>query len=282
MLITAGFALGEEPFADLHVHFNWDQKELIGAAEIVTKLRHANVDFAVVAGTPSALALELAEAGNGLVIPIFSPYVHEMGRQDWYLRAEIVSLANDGLASGRYRGIGEVHLMRGFPPRADNPVLHGLLRSANRHGVPFLLHVDAGNEQPVVDICRRYPDLRLVFVHAGGHLTPAHIRRVIETCDHVTIEFSARDPWRYGGLTDTNGKLLPGWRALVLDHPDRFVTGTDPVWKVTRTQTWDQPDEGWDHFEQLLDYHRHWIDDLPAEVARKVRLDNGRRLFGMD
>lgn len=279
-LAWTGLATANEPFADIHVHFNWDQKEIVAASEIVARLRRNHVDFVVVAATPSTLALELAEAGGDLVIPIFSPYTHEMGRQDWYLDPDILRQAEQGLSSGHYRGIGEVHLMRGFLPRSDNPVFDGLLRLADRHEVPLLLHIDAGNEQPFIEVCRRYPGLKLLFAHAGGNLRPDHIRRVLESCGQAMIEFSARDPWRYGGLTGSDGKLLPGWRKLVLDYPDRFVTGTDPVWKVTRTQTWDQPDDGWDYFEQLLEYHRYWLKDLPAEVERMVRLDNGRRLFG--
>ena len=57
------------------------------------------------------------------------------------------------------------------------------------------------------------------------------------------IELSARDPWRYGGLTDDDGLLLPAWRELIIEYPHRFLVGTDPVWKVTRTQTWDQTDD---------------------------------------
>lgn len=275
-------ARAAEPFADVHIHFNWDQKEIIDAGEIVARLRGANVAFAVVSGTPSTLALELAQAGGDLLIPIFSPYTHELGRRDWYLDPGIVQQAETGLRSGRYRGIGEVHLMRGFPPRSDNPVFQGLLQLAERHAVPLLLHIDGGNEMAFVEICRQYPGLKLIFAHAGGNLDAAHIRRVLGSCEKVMIEFSARDPWRYGGLTASDGHLLPQWRELVIDYPDRFMTGTDPVWKVTRTQTWDQPDEGWDHFGRLMDYHRRWIGELPDEVARKIRLDNARRFFGVD
>jgi predicted TIM-barrel fold metal-dependent hydrolase len=144
-----------------------------------------------------------------------------------------------------------------------------------------LIHVDAGNEQKFVDICRQYPALKLIFAHAGGNLYASHIRRVIEQCDEVMIEFSARDPWRYGGLTGADDLLLPAWHELVLEYPERFLVGTDPVWKVTRTQTWDQPDDGWDHFEQLLAYHRHWIAALPPAVQRRIALDNARQLFGI-
>ena len=71
------------------------------------------------------------------------------------------------------------------------------------------------------------------------------------------------------------------WRELVIERPQRFLVGTDPVWKVTRTQSWDQADDGWDYFEQLLDYHRNWMAALPPAVQQQLRLDNARRLFNI-
>ena len=285
LLMLCAFAppgLARAPFADVHVHYNWDQKELVGADEIVAKMRAAGIAFAVVASTPSSLALEMKRAGGDLVIPFFSPYTHALGRQDWYLRDDTVALAEAGLREGLYRGIGEVHFMVGFRPLADNAVFRQLVELAGRYRVPMLVHVDAGNERKFTSICRASPAVRFIFAHAGGNLLPRHIRRVIELCDNVTIEFSARDPWRYGGLAGDDGRLLPEWRELVVDFPERFVTGTDPVWKVTRTQTWDQADEGWDYFEQLIGWHRTWLAGLPEDVRRKVSVENARRLFARD
>ena len=65
----------------------------VDAAAIVDKLEAADVEFAVVAGTPSELALELARASNGRVIPLFSPYTHELGRRDWYLDPRVAAMA---------------------------------------------------------------------------------------------------------------------------------------------------------------------------------------------
>ena len=271
----------QQPFADVHVHFNWDQKELISARQVVAKLKRANIAFAVVTATPSELALEMKKEGGDLIIPFFSPYIHAQGKQDWYLHERTLQLAEEGLRSGQYRGIGEVHFMAGFRPKIDNPIFVRLLVLARQYSVPVLIHVDAGSEQKFVDICRQNPALKLIFAHAGGNLHASHIRRVIEQCDQVMIEFSARDPWRYGGLTGDDDLLLPAWRELVLEYPERFLVGTDPVWKVTRTQTWDQADDGWDYFEQLLAYHRHWIAALPPAVQRKLSLDNARQLFGI-
>jgi hypothetical protein len=64
-----------------------------------------------------------------------------------------------------------------------------------------------------------------------------------------------------------------------MDYPQRFVTGTDPVWRVTRTQSWDEADDGWDHFEKLIAFHRHWISGLPPDVGSLLRLENARRFL---
>lgn len=282
ILVWSGAAITAQPFADVHVHFNWDQRELIDAESIVEKLAAAGVEFAVVAGTPSALALELARAADGRVIPLFSPYIHELGRRDWHLDPRVVARAEAGLSSGDYHGIGEIHFMAGFPPRAQNPVFVQLMALAGEYRVPVLIHIDSGNEAAFLEICHRYPSLDLLFAHAGGNLQAIHIRRIIEACPNVWIEFSARDPWRYGGLAGDDGHLLSAWRALVLEYPDRFVTGTDPVWRVTRTQSWDLADDGWDYFEQLIAWHRAWLADLPADVRRKISVENARRLFRRD
>ena len=269
----------QQSFADVHVHYNWDQKELISAEAIVEKLKKASVEFAVVASTPSDLALELKQVGGDLIVPIFSPYTHELGRQDWYLDDRTLRQAERGLRNGQYQGIGEVHFMVGFRPLASNVIFLKLLQLARKYEVPVLIHVDAGNENMFLDICLQDPELKLIFAHAGGNLAARHIRQVVERCDNVMVEFSARDPWRYGGLTGDDNRLLQDWRELVVEYPERFMIGTDPVWKVTRTQTWDQADEGWDYFEQLLAYHRNWVGELPPSVQRKIYLDNARRLF---
>ena len=266
-------------FIDAHIHFNWDQKEVIDAASVVARLRRAQVSYAVVSATPSKLALELKQAGGDMIVPLFSPYTHEMGRQDWYRDPEVVKVAENGLRSGLYRGIGEVHFMSGFRPRTDNPVFVQLVKLAQRFRVPMLIHIDSANAQMFLDLCRRYPDQTFVFAHAGGNLAPRHIRPIVETCDNAFIEFSARDPWRFGGLTDDSRQLLPGWRELVVAFPRRFMTGTDPVWKVTRTQTWDLADDGWDYFERLIEYHRDWLDELPADVRHRVAFENARQVY---
>ena len=267
------------PFADAHIHYNWDQAEIISAQAVVEKLKREKVGLALVSSTPSHLALELRDAGGDWIIPFFSPYTHELGRRDWYLDKTVVNKAAEGLDQGLYFGIGEIHFMAGFLPGPDNGVFLQLMDLARQHQVPALIHVDAADETFFLGICKAHPEVKIIFAHAGGSLKAHHIRSVLEQCPNVTVDFAARDDWRYGGLTDAKGLLLPAWKKLVLDFPDRFITGTDPVWRVTRTQSWDEPDDGWDHYEQLYRYHQTWLNALPDDVHKKIAWENVRQLL---
>ena len=85
---------GDRPaMVDIHIHYNWDQQELIDAVDVVSRLKHGNVEYAIVSGTPSHLALTLKEAGGQMIIPFFSPYTHELGKQDWFMDAMTVAQA---------------------------------------------------------------------------------------------------------------------------------------------------------------------------------------------
>ena len=268
-------------FADAHIHYNADQAEIITAQAVVEKLNQKKVGLALVSSTPTHLALDLREAGGDWIIPFFSPYTHELGRRDWYLDKTVIQKAAQGLDQGLYFGIGEIHFMSGFLPRPDNAIFLQLMELAKQHRVPALIHVDAADETYFLGICKAHPEVKIIFAHAGGNLKARHIRSVLQQCPNVWVDFAARDDWRYGGLTDVEGILLPAWKKLVLDFPNRFITGTDPVWRVTRTQSWDEPDDGWDHYDELYQYHQAWLNDLPSEVHKKIAWENARQLLSL-
>jgi hypothetical protein len=265
------------PFADIHIHFNWDQKEIISAMEVVQRLQAQNVRLTIVSSTPSELALELHQTGGDWIVPFFSPYITPASRRNWYLDSSVLIQARAGLTGKQYYGIGELHLMAGFPPRRDNPIVSGLMELAKEFNVPVLIHVDAADPEYMAAICRKYSTVRFLLAHAGGIYSSDHIATLLKQCDNLWVELSARDPWRYGGITDEQGALLADWLNLLLRFPDRFMTGSDPVWNVRRTQRWDEPDEGWDHFNELLNFHRRWLQGLPPDIAEKIRYTNARR-----
>lgn len=267
------------PFADIHLHFNWDQEEIIDAASVIKRLQKENIVLGVVSSVPTDFALKLREAGGDWIIPLFSPYITPPHRQSWFLDEEVVKLAERGLASEKYLGIGELHLWSGLPPRTSNKVLLALFELAKKYDVPFLLHTETSDEKYMTAICQQHPEVRILWAHAGGILKPGQVEKVMNDCPNLWVELSARDPWRYSTLTNEQGIFPDEWRRLVVKFPDRFMTGSDPVWSVTKTQRWDEPDEGWDHLPKLIAFHRQWLSTLPAGVEEKVRLTNAMAFF---
>ena len=261
------------------MHFNWDQKEIISAQEVVKRLKANNVTIAAVSSTPTHLALELAEAGGPWIQAFFSPYLSFSHRDKWYTDETVISEAEKGLASGQYTGIGELHISSDFGPRQDNKILRGLLVLAEKYQVPFLIHTEAASHLFLAPICQNFPRVRFLWAHAGGRLEAASIDALMQQCPNVWAEVSVRDPWRYNSLVDDKGQLLTGWRDLFIKYQDRFMTGTDPVWNVTRGQRWAQADDGWDYYDQLVEFHRNWLKQLPNDVEVKIRLSNAMLLL---
>ena len=270
------------PYADVHVHYNWNQAETLGPEEAVARLRAAGAVLAVAASSPPELALRLADAGRGWVLALWSPYIDPVRRHAWHRVPGVLEAARAALASGRYAGIGEVHVVSGLGPRRDDPVLEGLLSLAARRGVPFLIHTEASDYRYFLPLCRKWSRVRFLWAHAGGILPPAQVARLLEACPNVWAELSARDPWHYGGLVGPDGALRPGWRRVLLRFPDRFMIGSDPVYPGYQIHHWDRPDTGWDLLARIMRFHRRWLRGLPAEVARRVRLANALAFFGVE
>lgn len=271
------------PLADVHTHYKWSQAEQIGPAQVIDTLQAQDVDLAVVIGTPPEYALRLAALDPGRIVPVFGPYHATRRWSNWFKDPALVNDARTALASGRYRGIGELHLIGGFAPAMrDNEVLHGLVQLGIEFQVPLLIHTEYSSAAPFQELCQAYPDAILVWAHAGAILRPPAVRAVLEACPSVVAELSARDPWRFvnNPIADPRtGRLLPEWERLLMDYPQRFMVGSDPVWPVDQLDAWDQPDTGWQELPRFLDFHRRWLAFLPSPARELIGQGNARRLF---
>jgi len=284
---TGGGCRAEEggaraPVVDAHLHYKSNQAEVTSRQEALAVLRANGVEQAVVIGTPPELALKLYELAPGLILPIYGPYTRPGQWYAWQHRPELVDEVRKGIQEGPYRGIGELHLIGGFALRwRENAVLKGLLAIGGAYDVPVLLHMEFSKAEPTLSLCRGNPGNRLVLAHAGAPLPVEEVRRVLETCPNVWVDLAARDPRRYvrNPIADAQGRLLPEWEGLVRTHPTRFVVGSDAVWPVEHLDAWDEPDTGWEHLGEFLDFHRRWASFLPPEIAVRVLRDNALELF---
>jgi hypothetical protein len=281
LAITVVAAESNPPIADVHVHYNWSQAEIISPGEVVKRLDANNIEFTVVSSSPPELALDLAAAGKGRVIPLFQPYLDAEGRYFWFHDKRVLPLARAGLASGQYKGIGELHLIAGIGPNRDNLVLNGLIQLAEQYDVPVLVHTETSDHRFFLPLCLKYPAVRFQWAHAGGLLGPDQVGALLAACENVWVDFSARDPMKYirSQIVDKDGYLLPGWLALIKRYPDRFMIGSDPVWPIENRNPWDEADTGWDRLDELIQFHQHWLAKLPPDLAQKLRVENARRFY---
>jgi predicted TIM-barrel fold metal-dependent hydrolase len=269
------------PIADVHVHFKWSQLEVTTAEQALAILDENNVQLAVVIGTPAELALQLAALRPDTILPVWSPYRAGRDWASWAHDPAVTDRARSALASHRYKGIGELHLIGGFAPKPDAVVIQGLLDLAAQYDVPVLLHTEFSRADYLLRLCEAHTETRILWAHAGAILDPTEVDRVLRACPNVWTELSARDPWRFvnNPITDAHGKLLPDWKVLIERWPDRFMVGSDPVWPVDQLDQWDKADTGWQEYSRFINFHQHWLSDIDPGIAKKIRLGNANRFF---
>jgi hypothetical protein len=202
--------------------------------------------------------------------------------------------------------LAEHHVYEAAP--ADHPLFLLLADLAARHGVPIDLHMEALLEDTptpanLARACDENPSVlpatipaferllannrqaRIVWQHIGwdntGELTADLVRRLFEDHPNLYVGLKIEDrPFQVGGggpmpnrLVDGNGQLLPEWRQLIEDYPERFVMGADEfigpsgraaIGIPTFSQTW------------------AIIDQLPPDLARQVGHDNVVRIYNLD
>ncbi len=282
-LLCLAQSLVAQPVADMHLHYKWSQRELTTPADAIAMLDQQHIVMGVVIGTPAELALQLHSLAPGRIVPLFSPYREGGDWHRWARDETTVTRARAALASGRYRGIGELHVIGGFtPPLEKAMVLQQLLKLAAEFDVPVMIHTEFSRPDFMLKLCRQFPDTRILWAHSGAVLAPAAVDRVLANCGNVWGGLGARDPWRFvnNPLTDEDGLLLPEWKALLLKYPQRFMAGSDPVWPVEQLDSWDEDDSGWQELPRFWGFHRRWLAQLPQAVARQIGCSNAVALFG--
>ena len=275
--------LAQAPVADMHLHYKWTQQEVTSPADAMAILDQENIVMGVVIGTPAELALALQSQAAERIVPIFSPYREGGDWHRWAYDDTTITRARTALASGQYRGIGELHVIGGFAPTLEKAVvLQQLLALAAEFDVPVMIHTEFSRADFMLNVCQQFPATRIVWAHSGALLPPEAVDRVLARCGNVWGGLGARDPWRFvnNPLTTEDGTLLPEWKALLLKYPARFMVGSDPVWPVDQLDRWDEADSGWQELGRFWSFHRSWLAQLPPVVARKIGCQNAVALFG--
>ncbi len=142
------------------------------------------------------------------------------------------------LATGRYKGIGEISVVHdatpGFPATdfdLAGPVMRGIMDLARKHRVPVMLHCERSRIEALSRLLEAYPEVAVIWAH-GGYTQVDEARRMLARHPNLYYELSARTWPRHPRsaeypIVGEGGVVAAGWLALVESMPRRFLVGTD-------------------------------------------------------
>jgi hypothetical protein len=246
------------PVFDAHIHYSQADWSVYTPEAILSVLDRAGVRWAAVSSTPDEGTLRLHAKSPERVVPVLRPYRTRDDMGTWTTDASLVPYVTERLARGIYRGIGEFHLSAA---QAGDPVVQAFAGLAERRNLFLYAHTDAAGIEALV---RRYPRARWLWAHAGLGEPFEAVRRVMESHPGLRAELSLKSEVAAAGRID------PRWHALFLQHPDRFLVGTD-TWVTSQ----------WDRFAAIQADLQGWLAQLPRDLAERLAFRNAKAFMGL-
>ncbi len=274
-LVAAGAVQAQSyggPIFDAHLHYNdeaWMSAHPIDDA--LGRMQRSGVRAIIANSRPNdgtkslAAAREKTAAAGVTVVPFIRLYRNRDDYSNWFrdesIHEMVLKELAAGTAAGPYRGLGEFHLYDSA--NANGPVAKKLMQLAEAKDLAVLAHVD----DTAIDLLMAHaPNARLIWAHTGiGGAPASRVRALLAKYPKLMGELSYRP-----GLTDGSGGLSAEWKALLSEHSERFLVGSD-TWINAR----------WAGYEGLMNDARRWLADLPEPAARRIAWENGAGLFGL-
>lgn len=263
------------PLFDAHLHYNDEAQAAHPVPDVLQRMKSSGVK-AIVAnsrpndGTKSLAAAKQQTAAAGVsVVPFIRLYRNRADYSGWFNDESIYDMVLAELAkgtqAGAYKGIGEFHLYDSA--NANGAVAKKLMALAEDKNLAVLAHVDdLAIDLLMANTPSKGAKTKLIWAHTGiGGASVARVRELMRKYPLLVGELSYRP-----GLTCSDGKLCPEWRALFLEMPTRFVIGSD---------TW--VNQRWQYYEELMKGYRAWLGELPPEAAQQIAWGNAAALFGL-
>jgi predicted TIM-barrel fold metal-dependent hydrolase len=240
------------PIFDAHLHYSHDAWDVVSVQDAIAIMRKAGVKRALISSSGDDGQQRLYAAAPDLVLPELRPYRTRGEIGTWVRDETLIPYLEDRLKKYKYVAIGEFHL---YGADADLPVVRRMVELARKYRLFLHAHSDV---DAVERLFRQWPQARILWAHAGFE-RPERVAEMLRKHRNLWCDLAFR--------TDHAGD--PGWRAVFLQHPDRFMVGTD-----TYTP------ERWHYIPEHAEWSRRWLADLPREVGERIAWKNGEAVFG--
>ncbi|HXP76061.1 MAG TPA: amidohydrolase family protein [Stellaceae bacterium] len=284
------------PIFDANVQaWNLDLDGLIPSLAAAGVKRIALFANSKAGGTETVDAVEAAARDHPGLITLGAPKIGFIKGGD--LPGDFVSETLSGIASGRYRFIGEILYTHGDKPDHPptrmgevyvDPLAAGtsrLLAGLKGRDVPLLTHWEAWaweRDRPRFDrLYASWPAQRFVLPSLA-YGSPDKADAILSAHPNVSGIISRLVDGRYKlvdpakqaklgpPMTDACGVLLPEWRTVLIKYGDRLMYGSDD-YATTRV--------GWGAYPAIVATYRRVAGQLPPDLARKISWDNAAALY---
>jgi amidohydrolase family protein len=249
--------MAELPIFDTHIHYSAPDWTEYPEARILGILQQAGIKRALVSSTPDDGTIKLYQKDPQRIVPILRPYRTREDMGHWWQDPSVIPYLESRLALKVHKGIGEFHLYGG---QVGTPVIKRLTEIVLREGIYLHAHSD---EVAIVELFTLEPRLKVIWAHAGMSSGPQAVGALLDRYPTLWVDLAIRN-----GDVAPGGTLDPGWRAVFLRHPDRFLAGTD-TWVTSR----------WEALPSSVSEVRAYLKQLPPDVAEKIAYKNAERLF---
>jgi Tat protein secretion system quality control protein TatD with DNase activity len=255
------------PIFDAHMHYNIEARVEYPPEKVLEIFKRNNVRGIIANSRPnegSELLAKLAASKSPElhIAPFIRVYRDRADYGTWHKNPEIVAMIEreftSGFFKGKVRGIGEFHI---YGDEARSKEFAQIVEFAKKHDLWLHAHCD---EAALAIIFQLNPNAKVIWAHTGFSVATEKVATLMNQHAGLMGELSYRNDITEGG------KLSKQWRALFTAHPDRFLLGSD-CWVTER----------WAQFDELMNYYRKWLAELPKDVAEKVAYKNGERMFGI-
>jgi len=243
------------PIFDVQMHYNREAWHTFSTRSVVGGMKELDVRAAV-SSTPNEGTFRLLDRGPLSVTPMLTPYETTEDRRNWFDDPAALERLRKGLDSGRYRGIGELHVRDG---QTDGRVARYIFEEAIRRNLYVLIHA---NTETLEEIIRLHPDLKIIWAHAGMNAKSYTVEGMMYQHPDLVVEMSHRTD-----LTN-DGKLKPDWKKLFLRYPKRFLVGSGTY-----------NNQIWYEYRYIILRTRKWLNQLPRDIAEDIGFLNARRIF---
>lgn len=257
VLLSFPFSLIAEPIFDVHLHYSAADAQVLTPRDIITKLDRSGVRYAVVTGTPASHVNTLYNHAPDRIVPMLGVYRSIDDKISWVNDASLPSYVEAELKTGKWRGIGELHI---FARDRHSKVFRRIVELAASRKIILQIHGDPAVIDTVYDIAPAQP---VIWAHAGTFPYPDLIADYLQRYPALSIDLSMRDE-----RIAPEGRINDAWYELFVTYPDRFMVGVD-TYSMSR----------WQNFETAVLVINIWLAQLPGNIAAQFSFGNAASLF---